>query len=558
MTSFIFYFSFLSQSALAAEFFEGQGFYLGDLHAHTGVSGDGGSSDLEDTCTNDCAALADVKQTALDNGLDFMTLSEHVNGNQVTTNELYAYALEAILDSNDVENGFITLPGAEVWFGVEGGADGHKTLLMFGSNDELSDLEMEDLQHEGGETADISSCEAIWEYAKELSSAWGPALLIPHHPGLSSGMGTKWECHNSPEAQKYSPAVETYSEHGNSMDTHTNYDVVWNGTNHEGTVSHALDPEDGEGLRIGYVGGTDSHDTRPGGVCATDGEYTHHPYGGGLTVAVLDEDEEFTRSAIYSAISERRTYVTSGPLMPAVVEYNSGGVYLGGMGEEVGMPEGQDLDVEVRVPAEWSEYVTSVQLRGNGFEFQMQAMGEGVFVITVNEHDLPDYVYPMIVLDGEAWYEGVDCDDGGDDLEQRIWLSPTWLDGVAADLDSDGYTFEDGDCADDDPSVSPGAAEVCYGNIDADCDGLIGPRDPDCANLEQPWNDRETIGNDGEGSSSSSDFIEDQEIGEPNWIEESGPQSSPRGCSTINAATSFLPALLGLGLIGLRRREDTV
>ena len=38
------------------------------------------------------------------------------------------------------------------------------------------------------------------------------------------------------------------------------------------------------------------------------------------------------------------------------------------------------------------------------------------------------------------------------------------------DADEDGYTIEDGDCDDTDPSIHPGVEEVCNG-LDDDCDG---------------------------------------------------------------------------------------
>jgi len=48
------------------------------------------------------------------------------------------------------------------------------------------------------------------------------------------------------------------------------------------------------------------------------------------------------------------------------------------------------------------------------------------------------------------------------------------------DLDEDGWTVEQGDCADDWPAVHPGAAELCNG-FDDDCDGEV---DEDCCSSE--------------------------------------------------------------------------
>ena len=45
-------------------------------------------------------------------------------------------------------------------------------------------------------------------------------------------------------------------------------------------------------------------------------------------------------------------------------------------------------------------------------------------------------------------------------------------DTASPDADDDGYTVEDGDCADDDPLVHPEATELCN-EADDDCDGLV-------------------------------------------------------------------------------------
>ena len=55
------------------------------------------------------------------------------------------------------------------------------------------------------------------------------------------------------------------------------------------------------------------------------------------------------------------------------------------------------------------------------------------------------------------------------------------------DEDGDGYADEacgGDDCDDSDPGVNPGAAEICSGGEDEDCDGLADLEDPDCAAAE--------------------------------------------------------------------------
>jgi hypothetical protein len=50
----------------------------------------------------------------------------------------------------------------------------------------------------------------------------------------------------------------------------------------------------------------------------------------------------------------------------------------------------------------------------------------------------------------------------------------TGIDDPSLDLDddSDGWTPREGDCDDADPEANPGIVEVCFDEIDNDCDGL--------------------------------------------------------------------------------------
>src|SRR5262249_30028684 len=155
---------------------------------------------------------------------------------------------------------------------------------------------------------------------------FGPMLLLPHHPALQSPMATDWSCYDA----HFSPSVEVYSEHGSSEGGGSTFDPPWSTYVQSGSVDWALDPE-GPDLELGFFGGTDSHDTKPGSVCDRDLMQLQFPYGGGLTVAVLPDGQRFDRAAIHDALVTRHTYETSGPLMPVVATYGSGGARLGGM-----------------------------------------------------------------------------------------------------------------------------------------------------------------------------------------------------------------------------------
>jgi hypothetical protein len=54
-------------------------------------------------------------------------------------------------------------------------------------------------------------------------------------------------------------------------------------------------------------------------------------------------------------------------------------------------------------------------------------------------------------------------------LELTVSEMIQWFDLI--DYDGDGYTMNEGDCNDNDPSINPGATDICNDGIDQDCDG---------------------------------------------------------------------------------------
>ena len=436
---------FLIETAAAADVFEDHAFYYGDPHVHTGASGDGGSSDLG-TCDGTCGAVADLVSIAHLNGLDWMVVLDHVNGGSTESSDDFERLRDLLLAANDPDGGFVTVLGAEVWARDPLLGDlGHRSLFFFG--DDLAAVTLVDTQPRF-DSAGVE-CAELDPWMAGLEERFGNTLLIPHHPSATIPMATNWECFNA----HFEPAVEMYSAHGNALWDGTPQDPTVQGSTVEGTVHYAMDP-DGLARRLGFLGGTDTHDTLAGGVCDRDTEKPEHPYAGGLTVVVLDEGARFDRAAIYDAIVGRRTYATTGPRIPVVIGWESGGADLGGLGADVGVPEGQGLDVTVQVSEPGAASVTRVDLiLPDTSGIPMTDAGGGRWITTVPTDQIPAWLYAAVAVDGDDFYAAAGCDDGGDTADEWLWLSPSFFTRVPGDLDGDGVSYLDGDCDDGDAAV---------------------------------------------------------------------------------------------------------
>lgn len=478
--------------AQASERFAGYAFYLGDLHAHTSYSDDGAST-TAGSCDSTCGVLADVWTTARDNGLDFLALTDHVNGGSAGYPQMDESAFETyrdeLLAAHDPTGGLVVVPGAELFFSNSDGTRyGHKTLLLFGDNTTLAGVGMSELWPTGTvNQQSLSDCGEITTWMDTLTATYGDALLIPHHPAASPPMPTDWSC----RSDAYEVATEVYSVHGSSLDESSPVDVLTKGSVSTGFVHYALETY---GVDVGFTAGTDRHDTRPGEVCALDQASTgHRDYGGGLTIAMVDGRESFDRPALYDALVAHHTYATTGPMVPVFLRWRSGGAELGGLGDAVTVPSGQDLDVEVRVPPAYASYVLDVRVVTEGTAWTLGGSG-ATWSGSVPAADLPAWAYVEVRLDGLAWWGKGGCDDGGKSTDEYLWLSPSWFGTGAGDLDADGFDLAAGDCDDGDATIFPGAADAPYDGVDADCagdndydhDGDGYPRGVDC-NDHVPW-----------------------------------------------------------------------
>ncbi len=162
----------------------------------------------------------------------------------------------------------------------------------------------------------------LWNYLDQSTAEY---ISIPHHPAKAEDKGTpRIDVRNDwAEAfvdEEIQPLVEVYSRHGSSE---------MNGADDDLEHVNAFDPEFSAeaalnrwlttlnpGYKLGFVGGTDTHDGNPGAVAEalahTDarlGNSAGGLYSGGLTAAWVSS---ILRPGIWQALKRRNCYATSG------------------------------------------------------------------------------------------------------------------------------------------------------------------------------------------------------------------------------------------------------
>lgn len=259
-----------------------------DLHGHSQVSDGTGTPEDYWTYARDVAGLDAAALTDHDHwGMEFL------DGRPERWRELVALA-----GRFDRPGSFVALPGYEYTDWIHG----HRCVLWFEDDAEL---------HSALDPRSDTPQE-LWELLRGRL-----ALTIPHH--VAGGpVALDWSIQSDPELE---PVVEISSVHGTSEALDAGRRIYAPVPGHFARDALRDSARDGSRrpLRLGFLGGGDSHDGHPG-LAHLGG---HNP-NSGLAGIVC---EERTREAILGALRARRVFATSGQRI--VVRFALGGHPMG-------------------------------------------------------------------------------------------------------------------------------------------------------------------------------------------------------------------------------------
>ncbi len=312
--------------------------------------------------------------------LDFGALSDHMEG---VTDRQWDY-FQAVTNDFNAPGRFATLHGQE-WTHHDKarGAPGHRNIYYRG---------------DGGPVLRSTdpACDTLDKLWARLDAIGLEAVAIPHHPA-NTVMGVDWTLGWNAEYEK---AVEIYSVWGSSEKPAGQGNprpLAPENLGGECDGRHVVDALNMR-YRLGFVGGGDIHDGRPGDALHEESypARTHRSPDQGLTAAWVPA---LTREHVFDAIGNHQTYATT-----------LSRIYLDT--ELVG--SGQERALCVRAASE--DGIRAVVLVLNGEEPE-QATPE-----TVPHTCEPRFALPAFGADDFAY---VRVETEGGDL---AWSSPVWGD----------------------------------------------------------------------------------------------------------------------------------
>ncbi len=223
--------------------------------------------------------------------LDFGAITDHMEG---VTDRQWDYFQAVTNDYNEPER-FVTLIGQE-WtnHNPAAGAPGHRNIYYRQSAGPVL----------RSNASDCDTLVKLWEKLDSLSNV--DSIAIPHH-SANVIMGVDWEQGWNP---KYEKAVEIHSVWGSSERSREDGNpMAIQHLNGEMKGRHVVDALR-KGYRLGFVGGGDIHDGRPGDALHTESypPLSTRFWPQGFTAVTVPY---LTREAVFDAIRDHATYATT-------------------------------------------------------------------------------------------------------------------------------------------------------------------------------------------------------------------------------------------------------
>ena len=343
--------------------------YWGDPHVHTVLS----------QCHADKCRSVDFCYTAgrYVTGLDWVAAADHVSNGRCEFARWKQQALAC--DAHDDPPAFVTLGGYEA--SLQGGCGGDTNVYMTEWPQMFVD------EHDEGNVRTL--CE-------KLGDVLGPEkfFVVPHHTTRTGKHG------EIPDeiypGEELMPVVEIHSK--------------WGTSEYRGNPNPLKDIHPGpsyvqdflaRGLKLGFIGGTDTHATMPAGGGLEPGHIDRLP---GLTAVRC---EQLTRRSVFDAIRNRNCYAASGER-----------IYLDARIEQAGTVR------EVSVTAAARSDIETIEIVRNGEV--VDACRPGAWSGTVELTD--DVALAGLWLESQYlgrfayYYVRVTCVGGA-----QAWSSPVWL-----------------------------------------------------------------------------------------------------------------------------------
>ncbi|MGB2819367.1 MAG: hypothetical protein WBF17_00195 [Phycisphaerae bacterium] len=353
--------------------------YWGDPHVHTVLS-----DCHPDLCRSALFCFTAARHFA---GLDWACAADHVSNGRCELARWKESA--AVSDACNDPPAFVTLPGYEASF--KGGCGGDNNVYMI----RWPSIFVED--YESGSVRTV--CRKL---AEELAPG-EEFFVVPHHTTRTGKHGEIPD--DIYPGEELMPVVEVHSKWGTS-EYRGNPNPLCEV--HPGP-SYAVDLLN-RGLRMGFVGGTDTHSTMPAGL---GHEHLDRPPG---MTAVLTE--ELTRPAIYHGIRRRNCYAAS--IERIYLDVTVAGA---AMGRSLSWPDAA-AERAIEAAAAGRSDIERIDVVRNGETIHSHAVGGWAGGVSFTDaDDLSGLWLESEYLGRFAYYYvRVTCASGA-----QAWSSPVWL-----------------------------------------------------------------------------------------------------------------------------------